>query len=162
MKLIVLSNRKVAIVDNEDYWWLRWGTWCVKPGKNTYYAHGKLNGKACLMHRLIWEHHYGALGNLLIDHINHFGFDNRKCNLRSCTNSQSLANRRPRRNAKSKYKGVWYHPKAKKWQAAISFNKKTYRLGYYANQIDAARAYDKAALKIHGRFAFVNLPVDTP
>jgi len=45
-----------------------------------------------------------------------------------------------------------------KWAAAIRCNNRTYHLGYFDNEIDAARAYDRAPRKYHGEFAALNFP----
>jgi hypothetical protein len=45
-----------------------------------------------------------------------------------------------------------------KWAAAIRCNNKTYHLGYFDDEVDAARAYDRAAKKYHRRFAALNFP----
>jgi hypothetical protein len=45
-----------------------------------------------------------------------------------------------------------------KWAAAIRCNNRTYHLGYFKDEIDAARAYDQAARKYHRQFAALNFP----
>jgi hypothetical protein len=45
-----------------------------------------------------------------------------------------------------------------KWAAAIKCNNKTHHLGYFKDQIDGAKAYHRAARKLHGRFASLNFP----
>ena len=58
----------------------------------------------------------------------------------------------------SKYKGVYWHKKDKRWQAQIGENKKRTYIGSYTNEMDAARAYDKKAKELHGEFARLNFP----
>ena len=58
----------------------------------------------------------------------------------------------------SKYKGVHWHKNHRKWLARITFEKNTIHLGYFRNEIEAAKAYDEAAKKYHGEFASLNFP----
>jgi len=58
----------------------------------------------------------------------------------------------------SKYKGVCWDKRNKKWGVTIQANKKKYHLGYFKDEIDAAKAYDKKAKKLHGQFACLNFP----
>ena len=95
----------------------------------------------------------------LIDHINGDGRDNREANLRLASYSQNSQNRRKvKKRCKSRYKGVGYSEKLKKWRAQICFGGMKKHLGYYSDEAAAARAYDAAALRYHGRFAKVNFP----
>ncbi len=96
---------------------------------------------------------------MVVDHINHDGMDNRRANLRPATYSQNLYHRKNRSGAKySKYKGVSWKKHNRKWEARIGFEKKEIHLGYFRSEIDAARAYDRAAKKYHGEFASLNFP----
>jgi len=96
---------------------------------------------------------------LLIDHINQDGMDNRRANLRAVTYSQNMYHRRKRSGAKqSKYKGIYWRKKNRKWQVQITFEKKRIHVGYFRSEIDAAKAYDRAARKYHGEFASLNFP----
>jgi len=105
------------------------------------------------MHREIINVEEGKV----VDHINHNGLDNRKVNLRPATIAQNGWNRKPKtKNCSSKYKGVWWDKQLKKYRAQIWFNGNRLHLGYFKNQIDAAKAYDKAAKKYHGQFASPN------
>lgn len=160
MKKIPLTQGKYAIVDDEDYDKINSWKWYAhkdhKNGnfyayRNETYASGKR--KSVFMHREI----FCTSSEMKIDHINGNGLDNRKENLRECNSSQNGANIQiGRRNNKSGYKGVCFKNRPKKWVAQITYRKKVYALGYYDNPIDAAKAYDKAAIRLHGEFAITN------
>ena len=106
-----------------------------------------------MMHRKIM----GAEGEILVDHINHNGLDNRKVNLRFATYSQNNSNTRMRKNpGASKYKGVQWSKQRNKWTAIIRYNKKRKFLGYYTDERKAAKAYNEAAKIYHGQFASPN------
>lgn len=91
-----------------------------------------------------------------VDHINGNPCDNRKSNLRLATLSQNQGNRVLNANNTSGYKGVRYHKLAKKFVARITIKGVETYLGLHATAIDAARAYNEAALKHFGEFAKLN------
>jgi len=94
---------------------------------------------------------------LLCDHINRNGLDNRKANLRPATVSQNLCNRTKRKTkSRSKYKGLEWDKIQRKYKARIQLNNRKIYLGSFNSEIDAAKAYDKAARKYHGDFATPN------
>jgi hypothetical protein len=97
--------------------------------------------------------------DLFVDHINHNGWDNRKANLRPATPADNARYARyPKINTTSKYRGVWYNRQTGKWRATIVVNRKRKQIGYFRNEIDAAKAYDKAAKRYYGQFAIFNFP----
>ena len=105
------------------------------------------------MHRWIMN----APDNLVVDHINYNGLDNRKANLRLATRRQnSLHVIRTMNPGSSKYKGVSWHTHKKRWGAKITTHGKTYHLGYFKNEVEAAKTYDLSARKYHGAFAALN------
>jgi len=104
------------------------------------------------MHRFILN----APRHKLVDHIDGNGLNNRKANLRLCNHSQNAWNRRPNSGCHSKYKGVYWNKDKKKWHATISKSYKRIHLGYFDNEIEAARAYDKKAKEFFGEFAYLN------
>ena len=105
------------------------------------------------MHRLIM----GAPENKEVDHINGDRFDNRRENLRLCNSSQNKCNRGPRKDNQSGFKGVSWHPQRKKWTARIKSPYGKYlHLGLYSSKLEAAEAYNKAAIEKHGTFAWLN------
>jgi hypothetical protein len=91
-----------------------------------------------------------------IDHIDHDTLNNQKSNLRKCSAEQNSHNRRLRRDSASGFKGVSWSNDSSKWQARIMATGKAIHLGSYIEREDAARAYDAAAVKYHGKFAMTN------
>lgn len=106
-----------------------------------------------LLHRLIMS----STSAPLIDHINQNKLDNRKCNLRGCTNSQNQMNRQAVLNTSSKYKGVSLRVENNRWCAEIYKDNKRYKLGNHATEEKAALAYNKKATELHGDFARLNI-----
>lgn len=108
------------------------------------------------MHRQIMQLHND--NDMVCDHINGNGLDNRKANLRQATYAQNSWNRGKNRvPSYSKYKGVSLHGTDRKWQAQICVHGKRIYLGRFNSELEAAMAYDAAAVKYHGRYANVNL-----
>ena len=154
-----MSQPRYARVDPADYKRLRNYEWYTKRGLKSFHAHtfardsktGKTKRK--YMHRMLHETPEG----MMIDHINHDGMDNRRANLRAATRSQNLYNRKKWSGTySSKFKGVTWHKGKRKWQARIGFQNKRVHLGFFTDEIEAAKAYDRAAKKYHGEFAYLN------
>ncbi len=160
---IPLSQGLYTLVDSEDYEWLNQWKWCAEKRRNNFYAARKSPRpyrEHILMHRLILNPPDGFES----DHINHCGLDNRRENLRACTNAQNSQNRRTRKGGTSQYKGVYWHKGQKykgrqyqgKWSARIQhFNKPLY-LGEFDDEIEAAKTYDAKAKELFGEFANTN------
>ena len=156
MKKIPLTQGKYALVDDENFEELNKYKWCTYKHGNTFYAtRGFLeNGKSVSikMHRLILKARKGET----CDHINGNGLDNRRSNLRLCTQAENVRNTRKRHDNTSGYKGVVWHKYNKKFTARISIEKKRIELGSFDTAREAALAYNKAAKKHHGKFARLN------
>jgi hypothetical protein len=157
MKEIELSKGKVALVDDEDFEYLNQWKWSVLKGHNTFYAYRKqsIDGRVCqiYMHRFIMK----PPDQLDVDHIDSDGLNNQRLNLRLATKQQNQGNRRKITNGHSKYKGVTLK-RGKKWLAQIGINSRMTHLGYFDNEIDAAKAYDRKAKELFGEFAKLNFP----
>ncbi len=153
-RLIPLTRGQFAIVDAEDYPRLSRFIWFAEGARNKYYAVRKENGKSIKMHRQILN----APDHLVVDHIDHNGLNNRKKNLRLATFTQNCQNQRRCSHGTSKYKGVCWNKRCKKWAAAIKCDNKTYYLGYFKDETTAALAYDSAARRLHKDFAALNFP----
>lgn len=97
-----------------------------------------------------------AVTGVEVDHINRNRLDNRKENLRLCSKSQNCCNRAVRKDSTTGYKGVWFNSKTQKYKVEIGIEGKKKALGYFTQLRAAVLAYNTAALKYHGEFAFVN------
>lgn len=151
------SVRAWAIVDREDAD-LADVTW---HQNGNGYAQRRRGDPYGLMHRIV-------LGRLIgrelataeqCDHINGDRLDDRRDNLRIATNSQNARNRKP--IGESAYMGVSRNGGA--WRAKIlpagAVNRGAQiHLGIFADEEEAARAYDRAAREYHGEFARLNFP----
>lgn len=160
MKEIKLTRNKTAIVDDEDFDFLNQFTWqyatrgcatrTVRYGKREY------NKKVCIkMHRLIM----GITDlEMKVDHINNNPLDNRKENLRICTQAENSRNQSISRVNTSGYKGVIFdkRPLSKPWVAQIRALGKYRKIGYFITKEEAANAYNEAAITYFGKFAKLN------
>ena len=168
-KFLIVSPKygeiKVSI-DTEDWDKIKQYRWGVsfEDKINNYYIKTVYPGEKgqrinAQLHRLI-------LGltdiKIEVDHIDHNTLNNTKKNLRSCAHTKNVQNKRIYKNNTRGFKGVHWNERSKKWVSRIQCNGKRIALGYFKNINDAARAYNAAALKYHGEFAYLNpIPEET-
>jgi len=158
-KHIQLSQGKMATVDDPDYDRLNQHKWYAQKSRSGWRAaRNKIvqstgQRTIILMHRAIME----ASPGLQIDHCNGNGLDNRRSNLRYCTNSQNQMNSKKRAGSTSRFKGVSWDAVNRKWRADVMINYRGRNLGRFDGELDAARAYNKAASELFDEFARANV-----
>ena len=152
----------VATVDASDYDDLMCFLWTAALFRKKWYAFRtvRINGKktSLLMHRYILDLQPGD--GILADHENGDGLDCRRSNLRIGSDADNSRNRPGCKNSASRFKGVnpyFYTPGM--WVASIKVAGVHIHLGIYSTEEGAARAYDIAALKNYGEFAWLNFPI---
>jgi hypothetical protein len=151
---IPLTQGKFARVDPEDYAELARHKWCAAKQGHSWYAVRSEAGRQLRMHRVILD----APPNLVVDHIDHDGLNDTKRNLRPCTKTQNAHNQRPQQGRSSRYKGVCWCKRERKWYSRIHDQGRQRSLGLFRSERAAARARDAAAIALHGEYAFLNLP----
>jgi hypothetical protein len=162
MKEIELTQGYKTLVDDEDYEFLSQWKWCarVQPygrvcAVRAERVKGTDNSKRNFqMHRVITNAQKGQI----VDHINGNALDNRKINLRLCSNQENSMNRKTQSSSKfrSKYKGVSWDKARKKFIARVYLNNKAHSAGRFSTEEEAALAYNSLAKKLHGEFARLN------
>lgn len=154
MKTIKVYTGESVLVDDEDYelvsqlkWNLAHGyvSHCITVGSKQYQER---------LHRLIMGLKPYESGT--VDHINGDKLDNRKSNLRVCTQAQNNMNTPIRVRNRSGFKGVSWKKSCQKWCAQISKSRCVIHIGLFDSKEAAATAYNKKALELHGEFARLN------
>jgi hypothetical protein len=143
------------ICDAEDFKFIKAhiSTVVVKPDGRISYVALSINSVPVKLHRHLLQ----PPADMYVDHINGNTLDNRKCNLRICTNAQNQMNARPHEDKKSKLpKGVC---RAKSnpgypYQVRLSWNGTRIQVGYFKTVEQAEAAYLKAVEFYHEQFAF--------
>ena len=155
VRWIPLGNGSYAYVDAADYEWLcQWAWHAYSDG----YAARCENGKKIYMHRQIMQPPKGAM----VDHSDGNRANNCRSNLRVCTGAENMRNRRKPVGSSSRFKGVGYSERRRKWFARISFENELIGLGWFTDEEEAARAYDRKAVELFGPYARVNFPREWP
>ena len=153
VRYIALTQGKFAIVDAADYEWLSRYKWTASCKGDKCYAYRKDKGRNILMHRLIAQ----APPGMVVDHIDGNSANNRRGNLRVCTQAENCRNAKPRVGT-SRFKGVRAHNAPGKFAAEITFEGRAEYLGSFTDEIEAALVYDLRAIVLFAEFARPNFP----
>ena len=166
-RIITLTKGQVTQVDDKDYDWLKQWSWRAVGGgnknskkRNKFYAQTsrKIEGcyKGIKMARMILN----APSGIEVDHIDGDSLNNCRSNLRLCTRQQNCWNVSAQRNTTSRFIGISFWARDQCYHAVIYHNGKTFYLGRFKKETEAARARDRAAFELRGQFAKLNFPGD--
>ncbi len=156
MKLIPLTQGQFAKVDDEDFERVSRHKWQASSSRGGFRATRKEKlrahigqGNSIYLHREIMM----AGDGVVVDHINHDALDNRRSNLRICTNAENLRNRLgPNKNSTGGIRGVTWLKRDSKWKAQIKVDGKNIQLGVFVSKECARDAYVKANVNYFGAF----------
>jgi hypothetical protein len=90
-----------------------------------------------------------------VDHRNHNGLDNRRLNIRKCKHSGNMRNQSLRTITSTGFKGVSPYRDGR-FRARIQVRSRGIHLGYFTLPVEAAKAYDRAATRLFGKYALTN------
>ena len=160
--IIQLTQGYQTIVDICHFEYFNQWRWYSKISKErpyvACYASRRSAGKLIYLHREVLRIGGIDLSGKLADHVNNDSLDNRLANLRACDRKENARNRLKPSNNTSGFKGVRLIKINGKFTAQIRCNEHLFHLGCFFDPIDAAKAYDRAALKYFGEFACLNFP----
>ncbi len=166
LRSIPLTKGFSALVDEADYELLSAHSWRALVRTNNVYAVRWERGSEIPpggVRRMIYMHR-GVLGlkpddEAHVDHVNRDGLDNRRANLRTCSRGENLANA-PAKGGRSRFKGLYFRKDTGRWVARLGADGRVRFLGSFESEVDAAMAYDQAALEQWGEFALLNFPAE--
>ena len=157
MELSLYNSDKTFVIDDEDYDKLIiHNTKFHLRGNGTVAVWSKIANKEYSVSRIVMDSPDD--NGLDVDHKDTNKLNNsRKNNLRFATFSQNQANRsKPKGKYSSIYKGVTFNKREKRWKASLTKDGEFKHLGCFNSEIEAAKAYNKAAIEFFGEYAYLN------
>ena len=146
MKIMLVNSKafgqlKVQLDDEPYDQIVQMGKWSASKDRGKFYFHKRISKKDKItLHRFLM----GMPQGKYVDHVNGDTLDNRRSNLRICSNAANLRNGSIRTNNKSGITGVRYQADRKKWEAGIKVNYKRISLGRYKTKEEAIEARKQA------------------
>lgn len=156
---VPLTKGKVAIIDAEDADRVLAYKWSAcAPRNGIFYAQARVDSGPgprthAYLHRFIMQ----PPPRMQVDHVNGNTLDCRRANMRIASASENCRNRGKRSDGTtSAYKGVCLN--RSRWLVQINAPGRKRHVGYFDDEIEAALAYDRAAIEAYGEFARLNVP----
>jgi hypothetical protein len=148
--IIFTSDNNFILIDTEEY--VRICNYCWSITSNGYAQARDCNefNSVVLMHRIIMDAPKGKV----VDHKNHIILDNRKENMRLCTQLENVKNQLLSKANTSGYKGVYWSTEKEKWYVKIGLNNKNLHLGYFNNIIEAFNTRLEAEIDYFGEYYY--------
>jgi hypothetical protein len=131
---------------------------CVKADGRTFYREVRVNGRLHFAHQIVWSMVHGRwplLGMDVAHHPDHDGLNNHPDNLHEVSHLVNCQGRRHQKGS-SIFKGVTYEKESGKWRAQIQIDRHKKSLGRFADERQAALAYNTAAIEAFGEWATLN------
>lgn len=142
--ICTMANGDKFFFDLNDYDIVKEYCWCIKNG----YVQTNICGKKVYLHRMIMNPEEGYV----VDHINHLRHDNRRANLRVCTQKQNCLNTSLRSDNSTGHTGISIN--RGKYRARIVVDGKEIYLGAFDDIDEAIEARRAAEEKYFGEFAY--------
>ncbi len=152
---ILLSDGNIAVCDGCQYELVRQHKWTSCKGKYAMFTDNSSNPrKTVKLHNYIMP----PMDGYVVDHINGNGLDCRSVNMRYASCKENCRNKSSKCNSTSCYLGVSIDRSRNQWITSIQVDGQSKHLGRYDDEVEAAIAYDKAAVEYYGQFARLNFP----
>jgi hypothetical protein len=152
MKLKLSNSEKIVEIDAKDKSIQKYD-WRIS---SIGYVRATINKKRWFLHRYLLN----PQGKEQVDHIDGDTLNNKRSNLRICSQRENCINARPMKTKiYSKFKRVTYcrtEKRRKRWVAACEVNRKRITIGRFYTEDEAKLAYNKKAKELFGVFARLN------
>lgn len=154
MEHVFLLKGRVVRIDESDAGLVEQFHWCLSGARGRDYAVGYRKDAPRKGQSLVYLHRLltGAPRGAIVDHINGDPLDNRRVNLRMCSQSDNVMNRR-NTHGRSPLLGAQWCGRAKPWESSIQVGGKRKRLGRFATAEEAHEAYCAASQAMRGDFS---------
>jgi hypothetical protein len=140
------SIRAYALVNATDAQWAGQWRWCLSD--EGYAVRNEWVGghRMVRMHRDLLGLPRGQYPE--VDHQNRNRLDNRRENLRICSRGDNSQNKPSQRGSTSRHRGVYWDSTRQKWHAQVRAGGKTYHLGRFSDESEAAQVASDARKRL--------------